>query len=127
MITIKSPMISNIMLIFFNVSIYSPLIFFIYIISIYNSITNLIKVQYIESGAKSINNGSNISLSHTVTACPRGYSWIWVRKESFRATQTDVNLKGTTLSYKLYNHSGSNSTYCYVRGWLVFYPSNWNI
>ena len=91
------------------------------------SLSDSIKVQYIESGAKSINNGANISVQHTVTACPSGYSWLWVQKESFRATQTDVNLNGTTLSYKMYNHSGGNSTACYVRGWLVFYPSSWNI
>ena len=95
--------------------------------SLSDSITNLVQVQYVESGAKSINYGSNISLSHTVTACPTGYSWLWVQKESFRAIQTDVNLNGTTFSYKMYNHSGTNSTACYVRGWLVFYPSNWNI
>lgn len=95
--------------------------------SLSTSITNLVQVQYVESGAKSINYGSNISLSHTVTACPSGYSWLWVQKESFRATQTDVNLNGTTLSYKMYNHSGTNSTACYARGWLVFYPSTWNI
>ena len=43
---------------------------------------------------------------HTVSACPTGYSWLWVQKESFRVSQTDVNLNGTTLFYKLYNYSG---------------------
>ena len=95
--------------------------------SLSTSITNLVKIQYVESGAKSINNGASVNVQHTVTACPSGYSWLWVQRESFRATQTDVNLNGTTLSYKMYNHSGSNSTACYVRGWLVFYPSSWNI
>ena len=95
--------------------------------SLNNSITNLVQIQYIESGVKSINNGANVSVQHTVTACPTGYSWLWVQKESFRATQTDIYLNGTTLSYKMYNHSGSNSTACYVKGWLVFYPSTWNI
>ena len=92
-----------------------------------SSLSTSIKVQYIESGAKSINNGANISVSHTVTACPSGYSWLWVQRESFRVSQTDVNLNGTTLSYKLWNYTGSNSTACYVKGWLVFYPSTWNI
>ena len=92
-----------------------------------SSLSTSIKVQYIESGAKSINNGANISVTHTVTACPSGYRWLWVQKESFRVSQTDVNLNGTTLSYKLWNYSGSNSTSCYVKGWLVFYPSTWNI
>ena len=92
-----------------------------------SSLSTSIKVQYIESGLKSINNGANISVTHTVTACPTGYSWLWVQRESFRATQTDVSLNGTTLSYKLYNFSGGNSTACYVKGWLVFYPSSWNI
>ena len=95
--------------------------------SLSTSITNLVQIQYIESGVKSINNGASVNVQHTVTACPSGYSWLWVQKESFRATQTDVNLNGTTLSYKLYNHSGTNSTACYVMGWLVFYPSTWNI
>ena len=92
-----------------------------------SSLSTSIKVQYIESGAKSINNGASVNVQHTVTACPTGYSWLWVQKESFRATQTDIYLNGTTLSYKMYNHSGSNSTACYVKGWLVFYPSTWNI
>lgn len=95
--------------------------------SLSTSITNLIKVQYIGSGAKSINNGANVTVTHTVTACPTGYSWLWVQRESFRVSQTDVNLNGKTLSYKLWNYSGSNSTSCYVKGWLVFYPSTWNI
>ena len=95
--------------------------------SLDTSITNLIQIQPIESGLKTINNGANISVQHTVTACPTGYSWLWVQKESFRATQTDVNLNGTTLSYKMYNHTGTNSTNCYVKGWIVFYPSTWNI
>jgi len=95
--------------------------------SLSTSIANLVKIQYVESGAKSINNGANISVTHTVTACPTGYSWLWVQKESFRATQTDIYLNSTTLSYKMYNHSGGNSSACYVRGWLVFYPSTWNI
>jgi len=95
--------------------------------SLDTSITNLAKIQYIESGAKSINNGTNITVQHTVTACPSGYSWLWVQKDSYRATQTDVDLNNITFSYKLHNYTGSNSTACYVRGWLVFYPSTWNI
>jgi len=95
--------------------------------SLNTSITNLVQIQYIESGAKSINNGANISVQHTVTACPTGYSWLWVQKESFRATQTDIYLNGTTLSYKMYNHSGANSTACYIKGYLIYYPSTWNI
>ena len=95
--------------------------------SLSDSITNLIKVQYIESGLKSVKNGANVSVQQTVTACPTGYSWLWVRREIFRVQQTDVNLSGTTLSYKLYNFSGRDSAYCYVKGWLVFYPTSWNI
>jgi len=95
--------------------------------SLSTSITNLIQIQYVESGAKSINNGTNITVTHTVTACPSGYSWLWVQRDSYRVAQTDVNLNGTTFSYKLHNYTGSNSTSCYVRGWLVFYPSTWNI
>ena len=95
--------------------------------SLSTSITNLVKIQYIESGAKSINNGTNITVTHTVTACPSGYSWLWVQRDSYRVTQTDVNLNNRTFSYKLHNYTGNNSTACYVRGWLVFYPSTWNI
>ena len=95
--------------------------------SLNTSIANLVKIQYIESGDKSINNSANVSVQHTVTACPSSYSWLWVQKDSYRATQTDVNLNGTTFSYKIYNFSGNNSSACYVRGWLVFYPSTWNI
>ena len=95
--------------------------------SLSTSITNLIQVQYLDSGAKSINNGANIIVQHTVTACPTGYSWLWVQKESFRTTQTDVNLNGKTLRYKMFNYSGSNSTSCFIRGYLIYYPSTWNI
>ena len=95
--------------------------------SVFDSITNLVQIQPIESGLKTIDNGANVSVSHTVTACPTGYSWLWVQKESFRATQTDVNLNGTTFSYKIYNKSGNNSSNCYLKGWLVFYPSTWNM
>jgi len=92
-----------------------------------SSLSTSIKVQYIESGVKSINNGASVSVTHTVTACPTGYSWLWVQKESFRVSQAYVTLNGTTLSYNLYNYSGSNSSACFVKGYLVFYPSTWNI
>ena len=85
------------------------------------------QIQYIESGVKTINNGNSVKVQHTVSACPTGYSWLWVQKESYRVSQTDVNLNGTTLSYKLYNYSGGKSNICYARGWLVFYPNTWNI
>ena len=97
------------------------------ITSLSNSITNLVQVQELFSGQKSINNGSNTTVSHTVSACPNGYSYIWVFKEAYRCHQTDVNLNGTTLTYKLYNFSGSNSGACYTKGYLIFYPSTWNI
>lgn len=95
--------------------------------SLNNSITNLVQIQYIESGAKTINNGANVTVSHTVTACPTGYSWAWFLKEAYRCHQTDVGLSGTSLTYKLHNWSGGQSTNCYARGYLVFYPSTWNI
>ena len=92
-----------------------------------SSLSTSIKVQYIESGGKSINNGANVTVQHTVTACPTGYSWAWVLKEAYRCHQTDVGLNGTSLTYKLHNWSGGQSTNCYARGYLVFYPSSWNI
>ena len=92
-----------------------------------SSLSTSIKVQYLESGSKTINNGASVNVQHTVTACPSGYSWLWVQKESFRVSQTDVSLNGTTLSYKLWNYTGTNSSACYVKGYLVFYPSTWNI
>jgi len=95
--------------------------------SLSTSIANLVQIQPIESGLKTINNGANVTVTHTVTACPSGYSWLWMQKESHRVSQTDVNLNGTTFSYKLYNYTGSTSNACYVMGWLVFYPSTWNI
>lgn len=95
--------------------------------SLSNSITNLVQIQAIESGTKTINNGANVSVQNTVTACPDGYSYIWVLKEAYRCHQTDVNLNGTTLTYRLYNFSGGNASSCYVKGYLIFYPTSWNI
>ena len=95
--------------------------------SLSNSITNLVQIQAIMSGTKSINNGANVSVQNTVTACPDGYSYIYVLKEAYRCHQTDVNLNGTTLTYKLYNFSGGNAGACYVKGYLIFYPTSWNI
>ena len=66
--------------------------------SLSTSITNLIKVQYIESGAKTLNNGANVTVQHTVTDCPTGYSWAWVLQEAYRCHQTDVGLNGTSLT-----------------------------
>ena len=68
-----------------------------------------------------------VEISHTVTACPSGYSWLWVQRESYRVSQTDVNLNNRTFSYKLYNYSGGKSVLCYARGWLIFYPNTWSI
>ena len=107
--------------------LYSFFVLLSFFCSLYDSITTLVQIQYIESGVKTINNGASVNVQHTVTACPSGYSWLWVQKESFRVSQTDVNLNGTTFSYKLWNYTGGNSSACYARGWLVFYPSTWNI
>jgi len=93
-----------------------------------SSLSTSIKVQYIESGAKTINNGGNTTVSHTVSACPSGYNWLFVLKESFRCNVTDtVFTNSTTFRYGLYNHSGGNSTACYIKGYLIYYPSTWNI
>ena len=95
--------------------------------SLSDSITNLVQIQYIESGNKTISTGDVAEIYHTVSACPTGYSWLWVKKESFRVSQTDVNLNGTTFSYKLHNYTVGKCDRCYARGWLVFYPNTWNI
>ena len=96
--------------------------------SLNTSITNLIQIQELFSGQKSINYGSNTTVSHTVSACPSGYNWLFVLKESFRCNVTDtVFTNSTTFRYGLYNHSGSNSTACYIKGYLIYYPSTWNI
>ena len=109
----------------FFVFVFFTILFFV--CSFFNSITNLVQIQPIASGLKTINNGANVSVSHTVTACPSGYSWLWVFKEAYRCHQTDVGLSGTILTYKLYNWSGGQSSNCFARGYLVFYPSTWNI
>lgn len=94
--------------------------------SLSNSITNLIQVQYVSTASASCNSLASITRSATVTACPEGYSWLFVPIGSYRSLTRVTGLSGTTISFDVTNISSSTQNVSAV-GRLIYYPSTWNI
>lgn len=94
--------------------------------SLSNSITNLIQVQYVSTATASCNSLASITRSATVTACPEGYSWLFVPIGSYRSLTRVTGLSGTTISFDVTNISSSAQNVGAV-GRLIYYPSTWNI
>ena len=94
--------------------------------SLSNSITNLIQVQYVSTASASCNSLASITRSATVTACPEGYSWLFVPIGSYRSVTRVTGLSGTTITFDVTNISSSTQNVSAV-GRLIYYPSTWNI
>ena len=95
--------------------------------SINNSITNLCKMQTITVSASNISAGYSTTVSKTVTACPTGYSYLFVPSNGYRAVTYFRSLSNTTLQLDLINVFTQTQSTLKGGGWLVYYPSNWNL
>ena len=94
--------------------------------SLSTSITNLIQVQYVSTTSASCNSLASITRSATVTACPEGYSWLFVPIGSYRSLTRVTGLSGTTITFDVTNISSSTQNVS-ASGRLIYYPSTWNI
>ena len=90
------------------------------------SLSDSIKVQYVSTATASCNSLASITRSATVTACPEGYSWLFVPIGSYRSLTRVTGLSGTTISFDVTNISSSTQNVSAV-GRLIYYPSTWNI
>jgi len=94
--------------------------------SLSTSITNLIQVQEVVTSQASCQPNYSIDRTATVTACPTGYSALFIPRNSYRSVTRFIGLSGTTASFEVTNIS-SSAQEVRANGWLVFYPSTWNI
>lgn len=85
-----------------------------------------IQVQYISTSLKSCNSLYSQDVTATVTACPTGYSYLFVSANSYRSVTRFIGLSGTTASFQVTNISSSTQNVGAV-GWLIYYPSDYNI
>ena len=94
--------------------------------SLSTSITNLIQVQDVTTSQASCQPNYSIDRTATVSPCPSGYSALFIPRNSYRSVTRYVGLQGTTARFNVTNISNSaNNVGAY--GWLVYYPSTWNI
>ena len=83
-------------------------------------------MQDVVTSLASCQPGYSIDRTATVTACPEGYSALFIPRNSYRGVTRYTGVQGTTVSFEVTNIS-------YVKddvgaeGWLVYYPSSWNI
>ena len=94
--------------------------------SLSTSITNLIQVQDVTTSTASCQPNYSIDRTATVTACPSGYNVLFIPRNSYRSVTRYVGLQGTTVSFNVTNISSSAQNVG-ANGWLVYYPSTWNI
>lgn len=94
--------------------------------SLSTSITNLIQVQNVSTSVASCQPSYSIDRTATVTACPTGYSVLFIAMNSYRSVTRFVSLNGTTASFQVTNINNSTQE-VNARGWLIYYPSSWNI
>ena len=91
-----------------------------------SSLSTSIKVQYVSTTSASCNSLASITRSATVTACPEGYSWLFVPIGSYRSLTRVTGLSGTTITFDVTNISSSTQNVS-AGGRLIYYPSTWNI
>ena len=94
--------------------------------SLNTSITNLIQVQAINTGYASCNSLYSVDRTATVTACPSGYSYLFIPQNGYRSVTYLKSLNGTTATLQVTNINNATQN-VNASGWLVFYPSTWNI
>lgn len=94
--------------------------------SLSTSITNLIQVQNINTGYASCNSLYSVERTATVTACPTGYSYLFIPQGGYRSVTRFSGLSGTTATFQVTNINNTTQN-VNATGWLVYYPSTWNI
>jgi len=94
--------------------------------SLSTSITNLIQVQTINTGYVSCNSLYSVERTATVTACPSGYSYLFIPQNGYRSVTRFNGLSGTTATFQVTNINNTTQN-VNATGWLVYYPSSWNI
>ena len=83
-------------------------------------------MQYVVTSQASCQPGYSIDRTATVTACPEGYSALFIPRNSYRSVTRYTGVQGTTVSFNVTNISSATNNVG-ANGWLVYYPSSWNI
>lgn len=85
-----------------------------------------IQVQYIQTTSKSCASLYGVEVTATVTSCPSGYSYLFISENNYRSVAICTSLSGTTATFEVtnINHNTQNVS---AKGWLIYYPSNFNI
>ena len=110
----------------FSVSFILFFVLLSFFCSFFDSITNLIQVQDVVTSQASCQPSYSIDRTATVTACPEGYSALFIPRNSYRSVTRYIGLQGTTVSFNVTNISSATNNVG-ANGWLVYYPSSWNI
>lgn len=85
-----------------------------------------IQVQYIQTTPLSCTSLYSIDFTATVKAKPTDYEYMFVPDNSYRGVTKMSGLSGTTASFNVTNVSSGTRDVA-ARGWLIYYPNNFNI
>lgn len=83
-------------------------------------------MQDVVTSQASCKPGYSIDRTATVTACPEGYSALFIPRNSYRSVTRYTGLQGTTARFNVTNINNAANNVG-ANGWLVYYPNSWNI
>ena len=85
-----------------------------------------IQVQHISTSNKSCGSLYSVEVTATVTSCPSGYSYLFIPENNYRSVTRLTSLSGTTASFEVTNINNATQN-VNAKGWLIYYPSDYNI
>lgn len=96
-------------------------------LSVFNSITNLVKIQYIEVNTSSeVNaNGGTGTVTVTVTPLPTGYRYVLFERKGANGRIYNDKLEGNKLTLTAQNLR-TVSQKVYMRCYLIYVPTSWS-
>ena len=83
-------------------------------------------MQGINTGFVSCYSLYSVERTATVTACPSGYSYLFIPQNGYRSVTYLKSLSGTTATFQVTNINNATQN-VNAAGWLIYYPSSWNI
>lgn len=85
-----------------------------------------IQIQHISTSSKSCASLYSVGITATVTSCPSGYSYLFISENSYRSLARCTSLSGTTATFDVTNINNVTQNVS-AKGWLIYYPNNFNI
>ena len=68
----------------------------------------------------------SVNVTATVQAKPTGYEYMFVPENGYRSLTTMSGLSGTTATFEVTNINNATQNVA-AKGWLIYYPNNFNI